>query len=654
MHVRHRVIAILMLLAAVRPSLYAEHNNVILITLDTTRADRMGFLGSQRKLTPNLDALAASGIVFIRAYSQVPLTTSAHATILTGTYPQFHNVDQPGYPLSGGLPFAPEILRGAGYHTAAFVGSMIMQAQGGGAPGFDRGFDEYNANFHSRQAGEDRYSSIERRADKVVAAAAEWIDKNTKGPFFVWIHLYDPHAPYEPPEPFASRFRLDPYDGEVAYVDSVLGKFFERLRAAKLFNGSLIAVMADHGEALGEHGERGHGLFLYDTTIRVPLLFKLPGQRSAGRRVNSQVELVDVLPTILAEVGVAVPKAVQGRSLLPLMNQTTEKASEMDEPPAYAETDYPRAAFGWSPLRALRTGKYLFVQAPRPELYDRISDPDSEHNLASSSAAVSSTLAAQVTAFREKTRSMDGTTAVNLDPEQVARIRALGYIASSNSAPASAEGIDPKDKVALSNEMADAAFALEEGRNDEAIRRLQAVLAKDPSLQSAYDALATAWLRDGDVGNGLATLRKSVELFPDRGSGHFQLAMTLIQVHDLKAAEPEMERAAATLPQSAQVRYELARLYFNTGRMADAKKTALQARGLQPQHYEANLMLGAICLAENDASAAIPYLKTASAAQPNASKPHEYMARAYAKLGNQMLAAQEQELAEQLAKDASR
>lgn len=295
------------------PSLWAAQSNVILITLDTTRADRMGFLGSQRKLPPNLDAFARGGVAFMRAYSQVPLTASAHATILTGTYPQFHNVNQPGYPLASSLPYAPEILRNASYHTAAFVGAMILQARGGGAPGFDRGFEKYNASFHGRQPGEDRYSSIERRADNIVAAAEEWIAKNRKGPFFVWVHLYDPHAPYEPPELFATRFRSDPYDGEVAYVDSVLGKFFGRLRAGNLFENSLIAVTADHGEALGEHGERGHGMFLYDTTVRVPLVFKLPGQRSAGSTVASRVELVDVLPTTLAVVGIAVPSGVYSR-----------------------------------------------------------------------------------------------------------------------------------------------------------------------------------------------------------------------------------------------------------------------------------------------------------------------------------------------------
>ena len=260
MFARRCLFAIVVLLATALPSAGAEHSNVILITLDTTRADRMGFLGSKRKLTPNLDALARDGIVFTRAYAQAPLTTPSHATILTGTYPQFHNVNMPYRPMPKSLPFAPAILRGAGYRTAAFVGSIILQARNGQAPGFDRGFDEYNADFHFMHMGEDSYSSNRRRAAEVVARAEKWVEKNDNEPFFLWIHLYDPHAPYDPPQPFAERFRLNPYDGEIAYVDSVLGGFFDRLRAAKLFDDTLIAVMADHGEGLGEHGELYHGL----------------------------------------------------------------------------------------------------------------------------------------------------------------------------------------------------------------------------------------------------------------------------------------------------------------------------------------------------------------------------------------------------------
>ncbi len=651
----HRCLfAIVVLLATALPSAGAEHSNVILITLDTTRADRMGFLGSKRKLTPNLDALARDGIVFTRAYAQAPLTTPSHATILSGTYPQFHNVNMPSHPVPENLPFAPAILRGAGYRTAAFVGSIILQARNGIALGFDRGFDEYNAGFHSTRPGEDRYSSNRRRAAEVVARAEKWVEKNGNEPFFLWIHLYDPHAPYDPPQPFAERFRLNPYDGEIAYVDSVLGGFFDRLRAAKLFDDTLIAVMADHGEAFGEHGELYHGLFLYDSTIRVPLLFKLPRQQSAGAIVDAQAQLVDVLPTILEIVGVARPSSIQGRSLLPLMKQTAGKASGWDDRPAYAETDYPREAYGWSALRALRTGKYLFVQAPRPELYETSKDPAEQHDLAPSSPAVARTLAAQVRAFREKTRSPHGTSSVNLDPEQVEQVNALGYVASTNSTISPIGDIDPKDKVAVANELAEAGVDLGDGRPTEAFRKIQAVLARDPKLWAAYNDLAQAWLATGNVDNALATLRKEVEMFPDQGLGHFRLAMTLILKRDLKAAVPEMERAAEILPQSAQVNYALADLYLNFGRIADAKKMALHTRELQPQHYEANLLLGEISLGENDAANAIPYLKTASATKPDSPEPHEYLARAYAKLGDETLAAQERAIVEQLTKGANR
>src|SRR5215467_6564190 len=217
-----------LLLFCVSAAFAAPHSNIIIVTLDTTRADRMGFLGSTQNLTPNLDAFAAQGVVFTRAYSQVPLTTSSHATILTGTYPQFHNVLQPLMPLSAGVPYAPAILRAAGYHTAAFLGSMMLQAKGGGAPGFDRGFDVYDADFHTSGPGEDRYSSLERRGDDVVSRALEWIKKNSNTPFFVWIHLFDPHAPYEPPEPYFSRYKDAPYDGEIAYTDAVIGKLFDQ------------------------------------------------------------------------------------------------------------------------------------------------------------------------------------------------------------------------------------------------------------------------------------------------------------------------------------------------------------------------------------------------------------------------------------------
>src|SRR5450756_1248092 len=228
---------------------FAAPANIILITLDTTRADRMGFLGSKRGLTPNLDAMARQGVAFTRAYAHVPITTASHTTILTGTYPQFNRVNDFGITLSPRLPYLPDLLHAQGYHTGAFVGSLILDPLDGTAPGFDRGFEVYDAGFHLRRHGMDRYKSVERRADDVVNHALAWLSQLPNGPFFLWVHLYDAHDPYDPPPPFKARFTSQPYDGEIAYADSAVGKLLDEIRKHGLYDETLIAVMADHGES---------------------------------------------------------------------------------------------------------------------------------------------------------------------------------------------------------------------------------------------------------------------------------------------------------------------------------------------------------------------------------------------------------------------
>src|SRR6202158_955692 len=354
-----RQLAYVVWLGASMLAAVAAPPNVILITLDTARADRMGFLGSTLGLTPNLDTLARESVVFTHAYSQVPLTAPSHATILTGTYPQFHQVNDFQVPLAQDLPYAPAILREHGYSTSAFVGAMVLDPHAGFARGFERGFDTYDASFHQARPGEDRYHSTERRGDEVVAHALAWLNQHPRGRFFMWLHLYDAHDPYEPPEPYKSRYASAPYDGEIAYVDSAVGKFLSDLRTRGIYDGALIAVMADHGEALGEHGEDTHGFFLYDETIHVPLLIKLPGaaslkKDSAGKKIENRVGLVDVLPTILQAAGIAVPQEVQGESLLSVLMPKpapAESAGASAAPdasrdrPAYAETDYPQNTY---------------------------------------------------------------------------------------------------------------------------------------------------------------------------------------------------------------------------------------------------------------------------------------------------------------------
>ncbi|HVQ28275.1 MAG TPA: sulfatase, partial [Vicinamibacteria bacterium] len=364
----HALAALLLTLAV--PASAASRPRVVLVTLDTTRADRMGFLGAGRGLTPALDALARQAVVFERAYAAAPLTTVSHATILTGVSPGRHGVVDFGVSLPASVPYLPAILKAAGYRTAAFVGALVLDPRDGTAPGFDRGFDTYDAGFGARLAGQDRYRTLERRGRDVVARALRWLDAAGAGPVFLWVHLYDPHDPYEAEPPFSRMAGRSAYDAEIAATDAAVGTLLAGLRARPDWTDTLVAICADHGESLGDHGEDTHGVFLYDETVHVPLLVKRLREKSAGRRVAARVGLVDLVPTILEEIGIAAPPSLSGRSLWPILD-----APRAEDRPACGETDYPSRSLGWSPLRSLRIDRFLFVDAPRRELYDQAADP---------------------------------------------------------------------------------------------------------------------------------------------------------------------------------------------------------------------------------------------------------------------------------------
>lgn len=635
--------------------------NVILITLDTTRADRMGFLGSKRGLTPGLDELARQSVVFTHAYSQVPLTTASHATILTGTYPQFHQVEDFGLPLAADLPYAPDIFRAKGYRTAAFVGSLVLDPETRSAPGFDRGFDHYEAGFHRRRVGEDRYDSIERRGGEVIGRTLEWLTHHHDDPFFVWIHLYDPHDPYDPPEPYRTRYAAAPYDGEIAYTDAAVGQFLNWLRLRGLYDNSLIAVMADHGEALGEHGEATHGIFLYDETIHVPLLFKFPQERSAGARVDARARLVDVLPTILQAVNIAVPPAVQGQSLLPLVKSDASGHAKLapgkpsaapPDRPAYAESDYPQRTFGWSSLRSLRTGKYLYVQAPRKELYDHSADPKEEHNLAGASAAVAGTLDGQLNTLRQKTSTTKEAPKAAFDPGLQERLNALGYVAtdsSSSGMPGVKDtGADPKDKIEIVNLLHRAEMANENSQFSEAVPLLEKVIALEPNLAITYVQLGAALTSLKDYTKAVPALRKAVEMRPDLPMPRYELGSALLESSDLPGAIAQLEVATSLSPQWPEALYLLATVYARADRLPDAIREYQKLIEIRPSHYAAHLLLGrALTLSGNPQDALAPLAKAAQL-QPASPEPHRFLADAYNQLGRQADADRERSEAQRL------
>jgi arylsulfatase A-like enzyme len=641
--------------------------NIILITVDTTRADRMGFLGSKLGLTPNLDTLARDSAVFTRAYAQAPLTTISHATILTGAYPQYHQVNTFGTPLAADLPYAPEILREHGYRTAAFVGSIILNPSPPYAPGFDRGFETYDAGFHNEGPGEDRYHTVQRRGDAVVAHALAWLTEHPKGPFFIWVHLYDAHDPYDPPEPYKTRYASAPYDGAIAYEDAVVGKLVRQLKLRGLYDGAVVTVMADHGESLGAHGEDTHGVFLYDETIHVPLLIKLARASAAGKRIENRVELVDVLPTLLQAARIEIPKEVQGESLLGLILMKIEAgASGSDravegwgDRAAYAESDYPRTEFGWSAERSLRTGKYLYVQAPRRELYDQEADPKADHDLASSSTAVADTLASQLQTFRQKTASQREAPKVALDPAAQEKLGALGYLASGkdvswgSGADQPADQLaDPKDKIEIDNMVHRAEVLQQDMHSDESIALLEQVIAKEPGL-SLYAKLGDWLMRKRDYQKAVPVLRKAMQMDPYSPMTHFQLAKGLMASGDFAAAVPELEFAVAKLPGFADAHIFLETAYARTNRVPETISECKTVIGILPDHFPSYLILGRFLEISGDFEGAVPKLKKAASLEPKAPEPHLFLADAYARLGRNDDAKREQSVGKGLAESGA-
>jgi arylsulfatase A-like enzyme/Tfp pilus assembly protein PilF len=615
--------------------------SIVLITLDTTRADRMGFLGSERGLTPNLDALARQSAIFTHAYSQVPLTSASHATILTGTYPQFHQVLDFPMPLSKTVPYAPEILRAHGYKTAAFIGSLALDPTAG-APGFDRAFDIYDAGFQSKGIqNKSRYETVERRGGEVVARASAWLDKHPKGPYFLWVHLYDAHDPYDPPEPYKSRYAAEPYDGEIAYADSAVGKLLRQLKVRGIYDGSVIAVMADHGESLGAHGEDTHGIFLYDETIHVPLLIKLP--RGSGKRIENRVELVDVLPTLLQAVGVEIPQEVQGESLLELMTPAKAGAAKADgadawhDRAAYAESDYPFLAFGWNALQSLRAGKYLYIQAPRRELYDQTTDAKAEHNLASASVAVADTLSSRTETFRQKTSSKVEAPAMMVDMSTRDKLAALGYVASSNASNAGTfgQGPDPKDKIETANVIRRINTLFENGRFEEAIPILQELIVKEPGMAILYAKLGGSYMKLQEYEKAVPVLRKAVELDPGINMAQLDLGRSLLRTGDLDGAAGVFEGLVARIPNLLDAHLFLEITYARSNRVPETIKECEAVLKYLPDQYGTTLMLGQFLLRSGDAEAALVKLQKAAEIRPQAPQPHMSLADVYVKLGRQ-------------------
>jgi len=530
---------------------------VFLITIDTLRADHVHCYGDNRIETPAIDGVARDGVRFTEAFSPSPITNTSHTTILTGLLPSVHGVSDFGVPLSPAYPTWAELLRQKGYHNAAFIGAVILDSKTL-APGLDRGFDFYD-NFPEPPPTKSRWDRVERRGMEVVQHAEAWLGSHRAGPHFVWVHLYDPHDPYEPPPPYSDLYKDRLYDGEIAYADSALARFRQYLKAQAWYDNALIIIVGDHGEGLGEHGEDTHGIFLYDATTHVPLIIKLPGQSNAGKIVTAQVRTTDLLPTVLDWVGMPPPTRLDGESLRPYLS-----GSESADRIALGETDYP-LRFGWASLRSVRMEGFKFIEAPRAELYDLRADPGELKN-----------------GYYPDNPEVGKARTVLADwKAKLPASASAGFTTTLLSLP------DPKDRIGEQNLLHAAMLASDDGRLGDARQALQKALALDPTSPAALRQLGELELAARDYPKAAQYLKAACRLRPDDATAAFHLGEALERTGDLGGARDALETSLKLLPGQLPARLLLGEVYLGLKDFAAAEDQFEAALLLQPSSAEA-------------------------------------------------------------------
>jgi len=552
----------------------AGPTSVLLISVDTLRADRLGSYGYQAAATPVLDALAARGLRFDQAATVVPLTLPAHSSLMTGTFPAFHGVrDNGSFYLDESTTTIAEVLQPRGYRTGGFVGAFVLDRRWGIAQGFGDYFDEFDLSKFEMAGGLD---AAQRPGREVVDRALAWLEQDTTQPFFAWVHLYDPHAPYTPPEPYRSQFPATAqgaYDGEVAATDAQIGRLIASLEASGRLASTIVVVVGDHGEMLGEHGEQQHGFFVYDAAVRIPLI--VAGPEVPAREVRDQVRIVDVMPTILELVGAEIPDAVQGASLLPFGR------GEALDLLAFSETWYPRYHYGWSELTAIRDGRYKFIAAPRRELYDIQADPGELKDLSAENPRMADALER---GLRDMATKIAAQAVVQqpraVDPAVEQQLRALGYVASSVTRAALEDKPrgDPKDKIGLYNLLKRAAQDSVEGRVDDGIAKVREVLAADPEVIEAFTMLGNMHTKAGRPADAIAAYQRALAVDPEHEGAAWSLALAYRTAGKDDEARAGFERVLQLNPRGAKPLYQLAELSMAKGQFAEA--AALLEKGL--------------------------------------------------------------------------
>jgi len=561
--------------------------NLVVVTLDTLRADRLGCYGFKGVETPNIDAVAREGVLFESATATVPLTFPAHSSIFTGLLPPHHGVrDNGGFFLEDKETTLAERLKAVGYATGAFIGAWVLESRWGLA----QGFDEYSDKFDLSQYKVLSLGTVQKPGDEVMGNALKWIDGQRENRFFAWVHLYDPHTPYEPPEPFKSRYLGQPYLGEIAYTDSVVGRLLGYLRERGLLERTLVVLTADHGESLGEHGESTHAFFVYDATTHVPLIIRTPW--GLNGRSQTQVAAVDIFPTVLDLLGLPPQAEIDGHSLVRAVLDAGASLAHQ----AYSETYFPRYHFGWQHLRSLRSDGYKFVEAPTPELYDLAHDPGEKTNIYKANSKRGEAMR-QALAGLVKEGGKAAPERKALDPETLQRLAALGYVGNVADVDPSAVLPDPKDKVGVFGRINAAKALAQDEKLDAAIEAMQKVLAEDPEIMDAFLTLGN-WLNKANRHpEAIEAYKRALALKPDDEVAMLNLAnayRTRGKTDDALAALEIFKGALKVNPRNPQAWYQLASVYLDMGRETDAAQTFRQALASNPKMGAAYNALGAL------------------------------------------------------------
>ena len=625
----------------------ASQPDVFLITIDTLRADHVHCYGYDKVETPALDGLAKDGIRFAQAFTPSPITNTSHTSILTGLLPSTHGVTDFAVPLSPTHPTWAELLHSRGYHTAAFIGAVILDSKTL-APGLDRGFDFYD-NFPQHPQTKSRWGRLERRGMKVVQHTEAWLIAHPAGSRFVWVHLYDPHDPYEPPAPYSRIYKDHLYDGEIAYADSALANFVSFLKKHGWYENSLIVVVGDHGEGLGEHHENTHGIFLYDSTTHVPLIFKLPAATSAAAKVkvvDAQVRTTDILPTVLDLIGAAAPKRLDGESLKPYF-----AGNELPLRIAFGETDYP-LRFGWAPLRSVRAENFKFIEAPRPEFYDLHSDARELDNEYEPWNAKVQEFRGMLAELRTKSPPSEPSTAA-VGQGTIDELKALGYlgradVGSATNVPEPSLLPDPKDKIEEQNLLHSAMMASEDDREDETRESLEKVLQQDPKSPTALLQLGELELKAGDYAKAAQHLKGALEVRPDDATAAFYEGQALEKAHDLAGARDALEISLKLMPSQFQARLLLGHVYLRLKNPQGAEDQFEAALLLRPNSAEAQVGIAESQVAEGKFGDALPELLNLSKTDAKDVKVFRLLAQTYRGLSKPTEAEQAESKAKRL------